>query len=45
MTPGVFLYHSGLRQVLPKLRAFIDHVRGHPADVANLALKPGHRLS
>jgi DNA-binding transcriptional LysR family regulator len=26
-TPGVFLFHSGRRQVLPKLRAFIDHVR------------------
>jgi len=26
-TPGVFLYHLGKRQVLPKLRAFIDHVR------------------
>jgi DNA-binding transcriptional LysR family regulator len=25
-TPGIFLYHSGKRQVLPKLRAFIDHV-------------------
>ena len=24
--PGVFLYHPGRRQVLPKLRAFIDHV-------------------
>ncbi|WGS53102.1 LysR family transcriptional regulator [Paraburkholderia sp. D15] len=27
MTPGVFLYHSGRHQVLPKLRAFIEHVR------------------
>jgi DNA-binding transcriptional LysR family regulator len=26
-TQGVFLYHLGRRQVLPKLRAFIDHVR------------------
>ena len=32
-TPGVFLYHSGRRQVLPKLRAFIDHVRRHPVQV------------
>lgn len=26
-TPGIFLYHPGRRQVLPKLRAFIEHVR------------------
>jgi len=31
-TPGVFLYHSGRRQVLPKLRAFIEHVKNHSAD-------------
>ena len=33
-TPGVFLYHPGRLQVLPKLRAFIDHVRDHPAGLA-----------
>ena len=27
---GVFLYHPGRRQILPKLRAFIDHVRSRP---------------
>ena len=27
MVPGVFLYYPGKRQVLPKLRAFIDHVK------------------
>jgi DNA-binding transcriptional LysR family regulator len=26
--PGIFLYHPGNRQILPKLRAFIDHVKG-----------------
>ena len=28
MTPGVFLYYPGNRQIMPKLRAFIDHVKG-----------------
>ena len=27
MTPGVFLYYPGHRQTMPKLRAFIDHVK------------------
>jgi DNA-binding transcriptional LysR family regulator len=27
MTPGVFLYYPGPRQIMPKLRAFIDHVK------------------
>jgi DNA-binding transcriptional LysR family regulator len=31
-TPGVFLYHLGRRQVLPKLRAFIDHVKSGDRD-------------
>ena len=30
MTPGVFLYHPGHHQVMPKLRAFIDHVKSRP---------------
>src|SRR3984893_8563168 len=33
-TPGVFLYHAGRRQVLPKLRAFIEHVKYQSADAA-----------
>ncbi|MFH0302797.1 LysR family transcriptional regulator [Bradyrhizobium sp. 31Argb] len=32
-TPGVFLYYPGKRQVLPKLRAFIEHVKSESADV------------
>ncbi len=28
MAPGVFLYYPGNRQMMPKLRAFIDHVKG-----------------
>ncbi|HTW29354.1 MAG TPA: LysR substrate-binding domain-containing protein [Acetobacteraceae bacterium] len=32
--PGVFLYHPGRRQVLPKLRAFIEHVRTKGADAS-----------
>ena len=27
MTPGVFLYYPGRHQTVPKLRAFIDHVK------------------
>ncbi|MFL9963586.1 LysR family transcriptional regulator [Paraburkholderia sediminicola] len=29
--PGVFLYYPGRRQIMPKLRAFIDHVKSRPA--------------
>ena len=28
-TPGVFLYYPDRRQVLPKLRAFIEHLKAH----------------
>jgi DNA-binding transcriptional LysR family regulator len=30
MLPGVFLYYPGRRQIAPKLRAFIDHVKSRP---------------
>jgi DNA-binding transcriptional LysR family regulator len=30
--PGVFLYYPGKRQVLPKLRAFIEHVKYRSTD-------------
>ncbi|WP_024509862.1 LysR family transcriptional regulator [Bradyrhizobium sp. ARR65] len=33
-TPGVFLYYPGKRQLLPKLRAFIDHIKHRSADVS-----------
>jgi hypothetical protein len=36
MTPGVFLYYPGHRQNMPKLRAFIDHVKRN-SDVADTA--------
>ena len=29
LTPGVFLYHPGRHQVMPKLRAFIEHVKAN----------------
>jgi DNA-binding transcriptional LysR family regulator len=32
--PGVFLYYPGHRQMMPKLRAFIDHVKSR-SDRAN----------
>jgi DNA-binding transcriptional LysR family regulator len=28
-TPGVFLYYPDRRQVLPKLRAFIEHLKAN----------------
>lgn len=34
--PGVFLFFSERRQVLPKLRAFIEHVKANPVQVTGL---------
>lgn len=33
MTPGVFLYYPGRRQMMPKLRAFIDHVKQRESSI------------
>ncbi|WP_434111899.1 LysR family transcriptional regulator [Paraburkholderia caffeinilytica] len=38
--PGVFLYYPGRRQIMPKLRAFIDHVKSQQASQGNV---PGTR--
>ena len=38
-TPGVFLYYPDRRQVLPKLRAFIEHMKYRSADAARDAAK------
>jgi len=38
--PGVFLYHPDRRQVLPKLRAFIEHVRYQSADASRARSRP-----
>jgi DNA-binding transcriptional LysR family regulator len=42
--PGIFLYHPGGRQVLPKLRAFIEHVKSN-SGVAMRARRDGERKS
>jgi DNA-binding transcriptional LysR family regulator len=44
-TSGVFLYHSGRRQVLPKLRAFIEHVKQRSAGAPRDAAPPQTRHS
>jgi DNA-binding transcriptional LysR family regulator len=35
MAPGVFLYYPGHRQMMPKLRAFIDHVKSRSGTTDN----------
>jgi DNA-binding transcriptional LysR family regulator len=40
MTSGMFLYHPGHRQMTPKLRAFIDHVKQRPDAPAEIR-RPG----
>src|SRR5262249_23942977 len=45
MAPRVFLYYPGRRQIAPKLRAFIDHVkgRGDAAEKSRIHVDGEHR--
>ena len=36
-SPGVFLYYPSRQQMMPKLRAFIDHVKGRPQSDSHAA--------
>jgi DNA-binding transcriptional LysR family regulator len=38
-TPGVFLYYPGRHQALPKLRAFIEHMKGHSGRIGNSSIR------
>ncbi|RWB67190.1 LysR family transcriptional regulator [Mesorhizobium sp.] len=40
-SPGVFLYYPQRHQVLPKLRAFIDHVRQGDGDISQTRTRNG----
>jgi DNA-binding transcriptional LysR family regulator len=39
MTPGMFLYYPGSRQLMPKLRAFVDHVKSRSRGVGKPRLR------
>jgi DNA-binding transcriptional LysR family regulator len=39
MAPGVFLYYPGGHQIMPKLRAFIDHVKTHSDATAKTRIR------
>jgi DNA-binding transcriptional LysR family regulator len=41
MAPGVFLYYPGRRQIAPKLRAFIDHVKGRSEAAEKTRIRVG----
>ena len=43
--PGVFLYHPGRRQVMPKLRAFIDHVKNNLGATIETKTNGGRELN
>jgi DNA-binding transcriptional LysR family regulator len=44
-TPGVFLYYPGRRQALPKLRAFIEHMKGRSGRIGKTSVRNGRPSS
>lgn len=42
MAPGVFLYYPSRHQMLPKLRAFVDHVKGRSGTTSKTQVRRGH---
>jgi DNA-binding transcriptional LysR family regulator len=38
MAPGLFLYYPGHRQMMPKLRAFIDHVKSRSDSASKIGI-------
>ncbi|WP_439404513.1 LysR substrate-binding domain-containing protein [Bradyrhizobium sp. DASA03076] len=42
-TPGVFLYYPSRHQMMPKLRAFIDHVKSRPVAAAKTRARADDR--
>jgi DNA-binding transcriptional LysR family regulator len=43
MAPGLFLYYPGHRQMLPKLRAFIGHVKGRSGSASKIGIGVGDK--
>src|ERR1700733_1285572 len=39
MAPGVFLYYPGDRQMMPKLRAFVDHVKSRSDSIHKIGIE------
>jgi DNA-binding transcriptional LysR family regulator len=39
--PGMFLYYPSRRQTMPKLRAFIDHVKSRSDNANKAETRPG----
>jgi DNA-binding transcriptional LysR family regulator len=43
MAPGVFLYYPGSRQMMPKLRAFVDHVKSRSGSANKIGIGIGDK--